>query len=292
MRIVNLPFGRQEFEVEALGAFRVADKLAREGIEVCSFRMPAKNRAVFSVNGKDVKKVFAILRGSCYNIKKVRSRGFSVFAKKLFRSLGLVAGILFFLIGVLFSAGRVMKIEVVGSGAYYKDEVMRILSEFGIGGFSSFPEDCASVTARIIALPRVSFCTVGKNGGIVTVTVEVTDDDATLESEPLLSPCGGTVEELVVVRGTALVQAGDQVQAGGVIVSNETFAGEEARKVIVIARVAVSFPFAKVYGGGEENARLSAELEFGKIKEIHITDTGEGWLAEGIAIAESSLNLG
>lgn len=292
MRTVNLPFGRQEFEVEALSAFRVLDKLAREGIKVVSFRTPAKNRAVFSVNGKDVKKVFAILRGSCYNIKKVRPRGLSALAKRLYRSLGLVAGVVFFLLCVLFAEGRVMKIEVVGSGAYYKDEVMRILEEYGIGGFSSFPEDCAPVTARIIALPRVSFCTVGKDGGIVTVTVEVTDDEATLKSEPLLSPCGGTVEELVVVRGTPLVSVGDQVQAGGVIVNNETVAGEEARKVIVIARVAISFPFAKTYGGGEENARLSAELEFGKIKEIRITKTENGWLAEGVALAERSLNLG
>ena len=64
MRIVNIPFGKQEFEVESLSVFRVVDKLARAGIEVCSFRFLAKNSAVFTVNGKDVKKVFAILRGS------------------------------------------------------------------------------------------------------------------------------------------------------------------------------------------------------------------------------------
>ena len=66
----------------------------------------------------------------------------------------------------------------------------------------------------------------GKDGGIVTVTVEVTDDEATLSSEPLLSPAAGVVEELVVVRGTPLVQIGDSVSEGAEVVKNEIFFGE------------------------------------------------------------------
>lgn len=292
MRIVNVPFGKQEFEVEALSVFRVVDKLARAGIEVCSFRFLTKNGAVFTVNAKDVKKVFAILRGSCYNIKKVRPRGLSALAKRALRSLGLVAGALLFFACVLFFDARVMDIRVVGSGAYYKDEVMRILGENGVTRFSHLPSDCAPITSEIISLPRVSFCTVGKDGGIVTVTVEVTDDDGTLPSEPLLSPRSGVVEELVVVRGTPLVNIGDSVAEGSELVKNETLVGEEVKKVVVIARVSIAYPFSKVYEGNEENALLSASLEFGKIKEIRITDTGEGFLAEGVALAERSLNLG
>ena len=38
MRLISLPFGRQEFLVEALSVYRVVDKLARAGIEILSFR--------------------------------------------------------------------------------------------------------------------------------------------------------------------------------------------------------------------------------------------------------------
>ena len=294
MRVINLPFGEQEFFVEALSVFRVVDKLARAGIEVRSFRILTKNSAVFTVNGKDTKKAFAILRGSCYNIKKVRPKGALKALSVLKRYIGLAAGILLFFISVLVFETRILDIRVVGSGAYYQDEVLRILDENGIKKFSSLPNDCAPVTAKIIALPYVSFCTVGKQGGIVTVTVEVTFDNALLASEPLLSPASGVIQELVVVRGTPLKQVGDSIQAGEEVVRNEVLFGEEgsARKVIVIARVTVAYSFQKEYAGSEESALLSAELEFGRLSEVHTTKTGEGYLVEGVALKTGSLNLG
>ena len=294
MRLSYLPVGEQEFFVEALSVFRVVDKLARAGIEVRSFRILTKNSAVFTVNGKDTKKAFAILRGSCYNIKKVRPKGAAKALSLLKRFIGLAAGILLFFVSVLVFETRILDIRIVGSGAYYQDEVMRILDENGVKKFAVLPSDCSPVTAQIISLPFVSFCTVGKEGGIVTVTVEVTFDNALHTSEPLLSPASGVIQELVVVRGTPLFQVGDSVQAGDEVVKNETVFGQDgtARKVIVIARVTVAYSFQKEYQGSEESALLSAELEFGTLSEVHTTKTGEGYLVEGVALKTGSLNLG
>ena len=292
MRLSPLSIGKQEFFVEALSVFRVVDKVARAGIEVCSFRFLTKNSAVFTVNGKDAKKVFAILRGSCYNIKKVRPKGAAKAVQLFKRSIAFAVGILLFFLSVLFFQARILDIRVVGSGAYYKDEVFRILERNGIKKLSRLPNDCASVTASIIALPYVSFCTVGKEGGIVTVTVEVTSDDKTLASESLYAPASGTIEELVVVRGTPLYQVGDSVKAGDEVVKNQVVFGEStARQVIVIAFVAVAYPFEREYMGSEESALLQAELEFQTIREVRTTKTGDGWLVEGVAIAQGALNL-
>ena len=294
MRLSYLPVGEQEFFVEALSVYRVVDKLARAGIEVRSFRILAKNSAVFTVNGKDTKKAFAILRGSCYNIKKVRPKGVAKAFSVCKRFIGLAAGILLFFISVLVFESRILDIRIVGSGAYYQDEVMRILEGNGVKKFSALPGDCAPITAQIIALPFVSFCTVGKKGGIVTVTVEVTTDNTLHTSEPLFAPATGIIQELVVVRGTPLMQVGDSVEAGDEVVRNEVLFGEEgtARKVIVIARVTVEYSFQKEYAGSEESALLSAELEFGRLSEVHTTKTGEGYLVEGVALKTSSINLG
>ena len=291
MRLNYLPIGKQEILVEALSVFRVADKLARAKIEVCDFRILSKNSAVFTVNGKDTKKAFAILRNSCYNIKKVRPKGAAKAVATVKRFLGLAVGILLFFASVLFFEARILDIRIVGSGAYYREEIMHILSENGIKKLKALPEDCSAVTASIISLPFVSFCTVGKEGGIVTVTVEVTSDDKTLLSEPLLSPASGKIEELVVIRGTPTVQVGDSVLQGDVLVKNEATFGEATRQVIVIARVSVAYPFSKEYAGSEESALLAASLEFENIREVHTTKTGEGWLVEGVALAQKSLNL-
>ena len=278
--------------VEALSVFRVVDKLAREGIEVCSFRILTKNSAVFTVNGKDTKKVFAILRGSCYNIKKVRPQGLLKAVAAFKRFAGLAAGVVLFFVSVFFFQARVLDIRVVGSGAYYKEEVLRILEGNGVKKFAPLPADCASITASIISLPYVSFCTVGKEGGILTVTVEVTSEGQTLKSESLFAPASGVIEELVVVRGTPLFQIGDSVKQGDEVVQNQALFADTTRQVIVIASVSVAYSFQREYAGSEESARLSAELEFQNIREVHTTKTETGWLVEGIALARSSLNLG
>ena len=283
---------RSEFYVEGLGAHRIADKLSAAGIEVLSLRRTQKNAALVQVAAKDRKKVFAILRGSCYNVKKVRPRGLSRALAYCMRSAGLVLGAALFLLAAIAVETRVLRIDVVGSGAYYEDEVREILSQKGVAFFSAAPKEIAPIRAEILNLPRVSFCSVRTNGGILTVTVEVSDDLKPLLGEPLLAPASGRVEEIIVVRGTARAAVGDSVQAGDVVVDSVAPVGEEWRPVIVIAEVKVSFPFAREYALSEEKALAQAALDFGEIKELHTTKTENGCLVEGTACVTAAINLG
>ncbi len=291
MRLKGFPFGRSEFRVESLSAHRVPDKLREAGIFVYSAESAQKNVINVQVGRKDAKKVFAILRGSCYNVKKVRSRGLARVADGLKKSAGAVAGILLFTGAVLFCEGRVLKIEVTGSGAYYEQEILSLLSENGIGAFSALPEDTAKLTAEILSLPRVSFCSVSNGGGILTVTVETEDDAAPVKREPLIAPIDGVVKEIVVVRGAALVSEGDSVRAGDTLVSNLVAFGKKEREVVVIARVKLQYPFSAVYALNEEAAVLQAALDFGELGEINTEVTAEGVRVYGTATVAAAVNL-
>ncbi len=282
---------KSELEIESLNAWRALEKLSRAQIAVLSARRTENNRLFVQVRHKDVKKAFAIFRGSCYNIKKVRPRGFSRVLARFLKSAGMLAGALVFALSVVFAETRILRIQVTGSGAYYADEVTGILARNGVKRFGGLPADSSPVTAEILSLPRVSFCSVEKRGGVLTVTVEVTDENAVLESEPLISPVGGTVEELVVIRGTAVKEIGATVSAGDVLVNNESAVEGKTYRVIVIARARIAYPFSGEYGGTEENAKAQAEIEFGTIKEIHTAETDRGWLVTGRAVKEISLNL-
>ena len=61
-----------ELEIEGLSAHRAVERLRREHIAVLSARRTQKNAVAVCVDANDRKKVFAILRDTCYNIKKVR----------------------------------------------------------------------------------------------------------------------------------------------------------------------------------------------------------------------------
>ena len=284
--------GRSEFYIEGLSVHRVVDRLAREGITLYCVRRVQKNGISLQVERKDSKKAFAILRSSCYNVKKVRPRGLSRVAVYLIRRAGFVAGAALFLIAILLAETRVLSVRVTGSGAYLKPQVERILSENGVGRFSAFPEETGAVSAAVLALPRVSFCSLKMSGGILTVNVEVSDDDTPISSAPLLAPVSGTVRELVVVRGTPLVSVGDGVEEGTPLVGDYALFGEETRSVIVIAKAVIAYPIAREYALSEEAARAQALLDFGEIGDLHTTKTENGWLLEGVAYATAAVNLG
>lgn len=280
-----------EFIIEGLSAFRVIDKLNRAGIAVLSAEKTKKNAVCVRLYSKDAKKGFAILKNSCYNVKKVSPKSISRLLAWGIKSAGLLAGAAVFLFAVTFAQTRVLAIRVVGSGAYYAGEVHDILREKGVKKLGAAPEE-SLVAAEILALPRVSFCSLKTAGGVLTVTVEVSDESTEISREPLLSPATGRVEELVIVRGTALVQVGDEVKEGAPVVKGVTLIGEEEREVIVIARVKVSYPFAAQYAcESEEEARAQVGLDFGETQNLHIEKTESGFSATGTAFAEASVNL-
>ena len=277
--------------IEGLGAERAIDKLVNAQIQVLAAQKPQKNAVVIWVDGKDCKKVFAILQTSCYNIKKVRPQGLLRLVQSCRRSAGLLAGILFFCACTLFFQSRVLAIRVEGSGAYLGEEVKTVLRENGTHLFSAFPRDTAKLSACVMALPRVTYCSFSHAGGILTVDVEISDENAVTQSEPLCAPVAGVIERITVVRGTPLVSAGDSVQKDDVLVADYTESEAGRRQVVVIAEAIVSYAVRAQYALGEEAALRQAYLDYGELQNIQVTSTQEGTLVEGTARAGVSLNL-
>ncbi len=280
-----------EFELEGLSVYRAVDRLRREGISIISAKKFPKNILKIVVSANERKKTFAILQGSCYNIKKSHPLGLMRAAEAARRAFGLFLGAVIALSGILIMQSRVLRIEITGSGAYLEPQIRAVLSEQGVGYFSAMPQPDAVIPV-ILSLPRVHFCSVKGEGGILTVDVEVGDETGTFSAEPLLSPAAGTVEELTVLRGTPLVAVGDSVAAGQELVGAYALRGELRVDCIVVAFARISFPVSREYALGEEQARLQALLDFGEISEIHTTKTAQGWLVEGTGHAEGVKNFG
>ena len=282
---------RTRLVIESLSAERALDKLARENIPVYSAQKIQKNSISVEVDSKDREKVFAILRGSCYNIGKVRFRGLSLFYKKCLGAVGLLVGALLFCLLVLGAQTRILKIEIVGSGAYYEPQILSVLEEGGVKRFSAKPENTAYLSAQILSLPRVSYCSFKCEGGILTVEVRVSEEFGILAVQPLRAPIAGKVEELTVVRGTARVSVGDSVAEGQILVDGTAYYGEEAREVIVIARAKISYSVSEEFAGSEEEAVLSAYLKYGEIENLHTEKTDSGFIVSGTAYVCAAMNL-
>lgn len=275
-----------EFTIEGLGAERAVDKLARGGVLVLRAEMLQKNAVRIRVDWKDGKKVFAILRGSCYNIAKVRSVGRMRVLRSLMGRAGLIVGAAVFLLTVIFFQGRVLRISVVGSGAYYREEILSLLAENGTQILSEAPEDRSAIASRVLALPRVSFCSVSHGGGVLTVRVEVEDEAEPLAAGAMIAPRAGVVESLTVIRGRACVAVGDEVSAGTVLAEPTSLDGA------VIARAGIRYAVDTEYAGSEESALAQSYLDYGELTDIHTQKTENGWRITGSAVAVISQNLG
>lgn len=281
-----------EFVIEGLMPERAVDKLVRGGVPVLSAHRQQKNAVRLRVDRKHGKKVFAILQGSCYNIKKVRFVAWERLRRCLFRCAGMLAGSVFFVCAVCFFQSRVLKINVIGSGAYLEAEILEVLARGGTGLFLPPPGDRAAITAQILALPRVNFCSLRHGGGILTVRVEVSDDAPALSGEPLRAPADGVIETLTVVRGTARFSVGDAVTRGDVVVANAAEFGGEEYTVTVIAGVSVRYSVSEEYALGREEALAQACLDHGELSDLHMRQTENGWRIEGTARAYAAVNLG
>ena len=280
-----------EIFIEGIGGARIVEKLLQGGVPVLAAR--AQKRGVLvRVDTKDREKVFAILRGSCYNGKKVRPRGAARAIQALVRHAGLLAGVLFFSAAVLFGQSRVLRIEVVGSGAYYAAEVERLLAREGTGFFSPPPADRARITAQILAFPRVSFCSLSHEGGVLTVCVEVEDEAQAPAGGSLFAPVSGTVAALTVLSGTARVEVGAFVREGDILVENVTSLAGESFPATVIASAAVRYAVDDVFEGSRGQALAAAYLAHGGLEGVTIQKTGDGWRVTGQALAYAALNLG
>ncbi len=286
------PFGKVVFTVRSLSASRAPERLAKGGVGVLGARELQKNAVEVTIRAKDMKKAFAILQSSCYNIENIRYRGSARAAQRALASAGLLAGALLFCAVSLFASTRVLKVEVQGSGAYYEREVLAILREEGVTPFSAMPRDTGGCTARILSLPGVEFCSFKREGSILVVEVQCAQSEAPIAGMPLTSPVSGVVEELIVIRGTALVFEGEEVAAGDTVIADYVLRGEKKIPVAVIGSVTVRSEFSKEYEGTEAEAVAQAMLDFGSPAEIHTRKTERGWLVEGVAKTSVSLNLG
>ncbi len=274
---------RTQFLVEGLSAFKAVDKLSKGGVEVLYARKTQKNGVFIDVKSKDVKKAFAILRASCYNVKKVRFRGLTLFYRRYTRRVGLLLGAVLFFFTIQFAQSRVLKIEVTGSGVCYDAEVRHILREAGIGERAGYISDVSAVQEKILSLPRVSYCNLQRSGGILTVEVQVSDDDTPLFTQPLAAKWGGVVQSVTAVRGRACVAVGDTVVAGDTLVDCIL---EDGSSVLVIASVRIAFcERADFSAVDEENALEQARLQFAGADEISVAQEGDGWNVVGCYVA-------
>lgn len=256
------------YEVRGVNFDGLLNALARNGVTVYGVKKIAEKRYILSVNFTQNRKFFAIARDLCYtDIKKIKDGGRGFFLLYFFRNIGLVAGaLIFFALAAVFG-DMVFTVSYTGSGSVCKADISRYLDERGVDTFTRFSEvDLARLSDGILAdNPRLSFVECRKKGNVLEIESVLSPEspEPFKTAEELKAPGSGTVKDVKVYRGAALVKPGDTVREGDVLVTGTVTVKDVPVNVGVIARVTLACQTQCVYlserEGEEELAVMLAE---------------------------------
>ena len=199
------------------------------------------------------------------NLAKLRARAL--------RRPGILAGLAAFVLAAYCVNIPVLRIDVAGS-ARYEEEAYAVLAESGVRTFALCGEEEREAARRaLLALPGVVFASVEKAGCVVTAVIEESEETPLPERErELSSPRAGKVEELAVLRGTALVSEGDAVAAGQTLVAGYFLTEEgERRETFAVARASILCTFSAEYFSAERSDAAAADA----VAAAHLAAGGE-----------------
>ena len=276
-----------EVEIGGVMPLSALERLARAGIRTYCVRKVSVCRLKLYFRAKEMQKVFAILRGSCYTVTNKGSVGCKRLADALLARPGLWIGALLLAAALWAGGAAVLRIEIEGSAARNAARVREVLQEAGIAPFTFYrEEEGEAARTALLALPGVVFASVEKSGCVLTVTVEESaEPPAPVRKQSLVAPRAGVVEELTVLRGTAEVCVGEAVSAGQTLVGGYFVQGEERHETFAIARCALlcsfqgEYAFAAESEAARESALAQALLAAGgelTAQEISVRAEGEG----------------
>ena len=165
--------------IEGMMPFRALNRLRREGICLKNVKKCKKNQIVCMVDAKEVEKVFAIYPNMCYNddryvayrVRILPPNGLQKWWILCKNRVGLWLGALLFVLLTVGSNDYVLNIDVVGD-AGYESAVTEILGKYDVTLFERYDGSKTDVlTAEILRLRGVSFCSVRKIGSTIVVEV-------------------------------------------------------------------------------------------------------------------------
>lgn len=263
--------------IQGISPEGVIFKLKKEKIPLYHLKKREKNVLELCIERKYRQKVFTILENSCYNITSIKNFGISRIPDFLKKKVGLLIGCpLFFLICIL-SDQLVLRIDVQGGN--YREEVLSLLSQKGVRIGKPYEEDLTpELTAKILALPEVTFCSVHKTGSVLKI--EIRRESVLPGCEKGKNLCAGRagrLEILTVLRGTAVAEPGMQVLPGDLLAQP----GEDG---ILMASAKILCAYREVVvTDSEERAYSAGRIAAGEDAEIvseRLTPVPGGFLVE------------
>ena len=260
-------------------------RLKRAGIPLYNAQRVAKTQIRLRVRRRDLRKIASIYpregdmeKRGAYTFSTIEGVGFAKIVDFCKNRTGFLLGIMAFCILTLAADSFVFGIEFVGTDVYAR-EVAQTLNENGIRLFAPYKKGKEDmITAKLLTLDYVDFCSVAKRGGKIRVEMRTSPFTAPLlATGEMQAKHTGEILSITALRGTALKKAGESVCVGETLVADYfSLEGEGQVRVEPIARVKIACVYEGLHSTADSMQQAFAEaylaLQLTEKDEIVQTD--------------------
>ncbi len=264
----NLNGVKETYVVEGLNLDRLINTAKNRGLTLENLKKCSNRKLFVSLSLQDSKKFFALSKELCYNIKKIRQSGKTLFILKAYQRLGIMVGAIIFMLSTCFFSDLIYGFSFSGSGGVYQSQVLYCLNQMGVKQYARFSSfNFEKIEDEILAKNKnLSFVSITKVGNRLNIESSLAVDSVDRLNGnvySLVSEVDGVVEKINVYRGTALVKNGDAVKKGDLLVDGYMTIKEQVVKINVLASVSIianeQFLFTSNLDNQEEQAFLLAK---------------------------------
>ena len=264
-----------EYKITGLNLDNFINTLKNRGITLFEIKKLDNKQVIVAVSYNNSKKLFAIAKEMCYNVKKIREKGLGLILLNSVRSVGVILGALIFSLITISLSDVIFEVDYSGTGSACKGQVQEYLSSVGVNKYSRFSSfDLQNLEDQILAnCNDLSFVSLQKKGNRLMVNLSLSVagekrlDDSIYQFHSTVS---GVVESLKVYRGTAVVKVGDKVNKGDLLVDGYMTIKEQVVKINVLASASILIEktFYYTLGDNQEDIAILFAKESMEDKEV------------------------
>lgn len=273
--------GKLFYRYEIVGAqgFSLIQRLSAQKVPVLNVEFH-REKIILSIDCCDSKKLFAISRNMCYNIRRIKYYGKVSPVKFLQKRIGIALCFAVFLCVCLVFDGFISKIEYTADGQYFANQIEEVLKTNGVKENSFLTADLKSLEKAIYSKNQdISFVSIEKKGRILTVEAR----KAIQKTQPIdvkkgsiVSTVSGEVVAVNVYSGTAVVKVGDKVKKGSLLIDGYYEWNEQKVKTYALGEVEIKAQFNfdyKSFASGEKYKNRAILLAKESLKSEQIVKT-------------------
>lgn len=203
---------------------KVINMALSRGITIWDIRHEGQDKYRLKVSLGGYKALRALIRRSSCRVKLLRKKGLPFYLMRAKRRKVLVLGTFFFCLTLYFLSSFVWFVEVTGNKLVSTETILAKSTELGLKrGVPKAAFNRNELASRLLLqIPELSWVGVHAQGTKIIIEVAektLPPEDGENIPADLVARLDGIIEELLVLTGTPIVQEGDKVKKGQVLIA-------------------------------------------------------------------------